>query len=1128
MAKVKEDISRVRLIVDGKQGINELGKLEMEAKQLAIDIKNAKKGTDEYVNASKRLKETRAQITEVRKELGITGMTLGQLTRYQRELRREMQNTTTRGTQEYRRLRAELDKVNAAVRTQRAELNGTKGFFAGMGRELKAFGVMAVGALGATAFFSQIQSMIDGSAKLSDALSDVQKTTNLTDMELDRLAKNLKTFDTRTPRSELLGLAEVAGRLGIKGVKDIEGFVRAADMINVSLGDVLGDPEAVMRDLGKLTDTFGIQAAYGIEESLLRVGSAINELGMASTANEGYMVEFAKRMGGIAPLAKITIEDILGLGATLDSLGQTSEVSTTALSKLFISMAKNADVYAKYARMEVNDFVKLLNEDANEAFIRSLEGVQDNSAGITELTATLGDLGESGGRVVGVLGTLASNTDKLRAQQELATKAFAEGSSVVDEFAIKNENFAANLEKVQKWLAQLFVNSAIMNGLDRFVSLWADWIRIPVSETIEAERIELNKMYLQIISTNTSTEDRIRLINELKTAYPDYLGQIDADKVSNEGLAGAIKMVNDQLLNKIILQKQDEEITAQSERVAEQRMDVFEREGKIRAQMIALAEKHNLTIKEGMTLQEQAYDIIGRAEQFYAGSGNAMLDNVFDPVQKLKSEVLQLGHNYRVLNSMEEENNALLDEKKKLMDRLGIVEGGTPPPIVPPTPDAELDPDDDPDSDPSGVPGDPDAAQKKLDELAAKWEAYQQKIRQLTREYELSGMEGEERELAQLQDKYTALEDQLAQHLANKAITEQQYREQAKVLQDLQQQEEAAITQKYADKEAEARVNAEQKIREATSEEKELALLKTEEHYDQLTALAKKYGLDTVAIEEARKKAILDLQSKYDAKDVQAAKDIAEAKIMIAQGLSAALGGMIDIVGTKTGEMTAFQKVLTASQIAMDTASALGKIVPLALEAASGTGPAAPFVFAGYLASMGGVVLSAIGRAKKALAGSQVPQWNSSESDSPQSSRSRESPSTPAPVKSFYQGGDTSGTGLGIGDRYGEFTGYVHKDEYVIPSFIRSHPYVADVLPAIEAIRKDRVRGFYKGGDTGDTPKHSASVPPTNPNQRLEQLMEKMIDKMDAMPTRIKAYLVDSELEEFRDKRDMLKKKYVK
>src|SRR5690606_20570386 len=197
------------------------------------------------------------------------------------------------------------------------------------------------------------------------------------------------------------------------------------------------------------------------------------------------MVDFAKRLGGVAPLAKISIPNILGLGATLDSLGQTSEVSSTALSKLFLSMAKNAETYAKYANMEVADFVKLLNEDANEAFIRSPEGVQKNSEGITELTATLGDLGEDGGRVIGVLGTLANNTEKLRARQQLANEAFAEGTSVIDEFNIKNENMAANLAKIQNWLSELFVNSFMMNGLDYFTSKWADWI-MGVDEATEA------------------------------------------------------------------------------------------------------------------------------------------------------------------------------------------------------------------------------------------------------------------------------------------------------------------------------------------------------------------------------------------------------------------------------------------------------------------------------------------------------------------------------------------------------------------------------------------------------------------------------------------------------------------
>ncbi len=55
---------------------------------------------------------------------------------------------------------------------------------------------------------------------------------------------------------------------------------------------------------------------------------------------------------------------------------------------------------------------------------------------------------------------------------------------------------------------------------------------------------------------------------------------------------------------------------------------------------------------------------------------------------------------------------------------------------------------------------------------------------------------------------------------------------------------------------------------------------------------------------------------------------------------------------------------------------------------------------------------------------------------------------------SFFYGGATGSTGLGFGDKYGEFAGYVHKDEYTIPSIVRQEPIVAHVLePLIEETR---------------------------------------------------------------------------
>jgi hypothetical protein len=75
-----------------------------------------------------------------------------QLIRYQWELPCEISNKTTRGITEFKRLKAELHKGNNVMRQLRAELNGTKGFRADMGKQLKQFGILAISALSTTAF----------------------------------------------------------------------------------------------------------------------------------------------------------------------------------------------------------------------------------------------------------------------------------------------------------------------------------------------------------------------------------------------------------------------------------------------------------------------------------------------------------------------------------------------------------------------------------------------------------------------------------------------------------------------------------------------------------------------------------------------------------------------------------------------------------------------------------------------------------------------------------------------------------------------------------------------------------------------------------------------------------------
>lgn len=296
-----------------------------------------------------------------------------------------------------------------------------------------------------------IKSAINKYVEFTDVIADVQKTTNLAKEEVIELGEELKKYDTRSAQEELMGLARIGGKLGIEGRDNLLGFVRAADKINVALKeDFGGDTEEAIRQVGKIVDIFKVKDLFGIEAGMLKVGSVINELGMASTANEGYIVEFTKRVAGIAPITKVQVPAVMGLAATLDKFGQTSEVSSTVYSQVMTQMFKKTGTYAKIAGMEIKEFSGLLHKDANEAFLRVMEGLRGNEGEIEKMIASMGDMGMEGKRAVGVLGVLANNTEVLRAQQRLANEAFDEGISLTNEFEVKNSNLAAQRAKAKK------------------------------------------------------------------------------------------------------------------------------------------------------------------------------------------------------------------------------------------------------------------------------------------------------------------------------------------------------------------------------------------------------------------------------------------------------------------------------------------------------------------------------------------------------------------------------------------------------------------------------------------------------------------------------------------------------
>ncbi len=432
-----------------KAGNDALGdKLDAQARKLTRDMEITRRETKKFADIMKN----------------INGASLKELRSAAKQLQSEI-NKLTPGTQAFITKSKQLQEVNTRIRQLTNEFKGlvveekqaafsVKGLADGFN---KYFGMVTAGVAAVTGLSMAFRKAAEEAAKLDDTYADVMKTTGLLHEQVADLDKELMKIDTRTSREQLLLLARDAGKLGIQGKENILGFVRAADKIQVALGEDLG--EGAIKQLGKIADVYGLTASMGIEKSLLSIGSAINALGQDSTAAEAYLVEFTQRLAGVGAMAGISVQNLMGFASGLDQSSMKVEMAATAFQKFLMKMYEDTATFAGYAGMEVEKFSELLKNDANAAITMVLKSLHQ-SGGFDELVPMFKDMGLDGARAVQVLAAMAKNLGAVTKAQALANVEFEKATSVTEEYNTKNNNLQANLEKARKE----FQNASIALG----------------------------------------------------------------------------------------------------------------------------------------------------------------------------------------------------------------------------------------------------------------------------------------------------------------------------------------------------------------------------------------------------------------------------------------------------------------------------------------------------------------------------------------------------------------------------------------------------------------------------------------------------------------------------------------
>lgn len=466
--------AEVTVTLNGDAARNELKRLQDELKKYNDAAEDAYKhgnkalGDEMTKNAERLGKEFRVSKKELKDfsdfMKGLNSKSLNELKSAATQLKSQIKGLSP-DTQQFIDKTKQLQQVNSRIKQLESSFKGLvaeekqaafsiKGLADGFN---KYFGIAtaAVGAI--TGVSMAFRKCAEDAAMLDDVYSDVMKTTGLTHDEVQALDEELMKLDTRTSREQLLNLARDAGKLGIQGSNDVLAFVRAADQIQVALGEDLGD--GAIKNLGKISDVFGYTKKMGIESSMLSIGSAINAVGQSSTASEAYLVDFTQRLAGIGAQTKISAANIIGFASGLDQSAMKVEMAATAFQTFLTKMYEDPAKFAEYANMEVEKFTNLLNNDANTAVMTILQNLKDQD-GFAALVPIFKDMGVDGERATTVLAAMASNLDAITDAQSIANVEFEKATSISNEFTTKNNNMQASLDKARKE----FKNASITLG----------------------------------------------------------------------------------------------------------------------------------------------------------------------------------------------------------------------------------------------------------------------------------------------------------------------------------------------------------------------------------------------------------------------------------------------------------------------------------------------------------------------------------------------------------------------------------------------------------------------------------------------------------------------------------------
>lgn len=532
---------------EGKASVEDLGKAIAATKEKLRHTKDAtmaEKLKQDLDQLNPKLELTKTSLARVTATLGnVKGANLGSLKEAAERLKVELNDVNLK-MDDFAEKAAQLKKVNAQIKELEAQTKNVASAWDNAVSRLQNWVLIYAGS---SEIWNKMVQAYQGTLKLSDAMTDVRKTTGLTADEVERLTDEVQELDTRITNEKLMEAATEAGRIGLKTRQEVLEFTRASAITLTALDEL--DARSITSVM-KLNSLLGETARLGVQQAILSTASSINELSMASSAAQQPIIDFSRRFGGIAAQANISTAEVLGLGATIDALGQPIEMSSTALNKFTTALLSNGKQIAEDTGLSEEYVFKMTRQGKTIELMIEVLSKLNNMGGIGEISKYMGDMGGDGARMTAVVSALAANLGFLREQIDLSKMSFEEGISVINEYNLKNENAAALVARMGNEIKEVFVDSSMVSAVTAVLRVLQQLVHFMLSGTAAAKAFNavliliVTRMFMlnkTIRGWNDSLRLHIMYAREGTRAWISWSGALNLAKAGIVGLGKAIK-----------------------------------------------------------------------------------------------------------------------------------------------------------------------------------------------------------------------------------------------------------------------------------------------------------------------------------------------------------------------------------------------------------------------------------------------------------------------------------------------------------------------------------------------------------------------------------------------------------